>query len=478
MKDIIIIGAGVSGCLIARDLARYQLEIAVIEKENDVGNGSSMANSAIVHSGYDPLPGSLKAILNVEGNAMYDELCHDLDVHFGRIGSLTVVTEDSQWLIIKELFERAKKNKVPVKLLNGEEVKLMEKNITPDVKGALYAPSTGIVDPFNLCVHAMENAMDHGVKLFLNERVMSIKTIDGGYEVVTNKATHQAKVVINATGVEADLVSEMLAPNHFSIKPRKGEYFVLDHFGFGFVSHVIFPLPSEKGKGILLTPTTSGNYLVGPSSEYTGERDDLSTDRITLEYVKKMATNLIPNIPFNQVIRTFSGLRASGSTGDFIIEELASHPGFINVAGIESPGLASAPAIAKYVREKLVSKHFSLIEKPNFNPKVRPYVKPKIMAEDERADLVKEKPSFAQVICNCEKVSLGEIEDVLSRSCPPHSVKGVKKRTRAGFGKCQGGFCQPYVIKALAKHYNVPLTKVNYDEEDSFILLEDSKEGN
>ena len=283
MKDIIIIGAGVSGCLIARDLARYQLEIAVIEKENDVGNGSSMANSAIVHSGYDPLPGSLKAILNVEGNAMYDELCHDLDVHFGRIGSLTVVTEDSQWLIIKELFERAKKNKVPVKLLNGEEVKLMEKNITPDVKGALYAPSTGIVDPFNLCVHAMENAMDHGVKLFLNERVMSIKTIDGGYEVVTNKATHQAKVVINATGVEADVVSEMLAPNHFSIKPRKGECFVLDHCRFGFVSHVFFSKKKKKGKGILLTPTTSANYLVGLSSEYPGERDDLSTARITLE---------------------------------------------------------------------------------------------------------------------------------------------------------------------------------------------------
>lgn len=476
MKDILIIGAGVSGCLIARDLARYQLDVEVIEKENDVGNASSMANSAIVHSGYDPLPGTLKAKLNVEGNAMYDELCNDLDVHFGRIGSLTVVTEDEQWLVIKELFERAKKNNVLVKLLSADEVKKMEKNITPDVKGALLAPSCGIVDPFNLCVHAMENAIDHGVKLFLNEKVMRISKIAGGYEVETNKAVHQGKVIINATGVEADLVSELLGPNHFSIKPRKGEYFVLDHFGFGFVNHVIFPLPTEKGKGILLTPTTSGNYLVGPSSEYVGSRDDISTDRMTLEYVKTMAANLIPNIPFNQVIRTFSGLRASSSTGDFIIEELEGFPGFINVAGIESPGLASAPAIAKYVRETLVSKHFSLLEKVNYSPKVKPYVRPKVMDPVAREALVKDHPSFAQVVCNCEKVSLGEIEDVLSRSCPPHSVKGVKKRTRAGFGKCQGGFCQPYVIKALAKHYGTSLTEVNYDEEDSPILRYDSKE--
>ena len=476
MYDVIIIGAGITGTLIARELSKYQLSVAVLEKCNDVGNGTTNANSAIIHSGYDPVPGTLKAKFNVLGNPKYDQLTKDLDVPFYRLGSLTVAIYDSQVEALKELAERSKINGVEVQLLNKEETLKLEPNINPEVKASLYAPTAGIIDPFNLTVRAMENAIDNGVNLFLKEEVIGIKKVADHYEIQTKKGVFEGKIVINAAGNYADVIASMVEPIDWSITPRKGEYFVLDHYKAGLVNRTIFPLPSEKGKGILVSVTTSGNYIVGPSSEPVPDKDDVSTDSATLANVRAQALDLVPSIPFNQVIRTFSGLRASCSRHDFIIEYAKNDNHFINVAGIESPGIASSPAIAEYVVNDLVKPLVELKENKSFNPCVRKVHRLYNAQQEHDYTYVNEHENYSEVICSCEKVTLGEILDQLNRSCPPHSVKGLKRRTRAGFGKCQGGFCQPRIVLLLAKHYGVSPLDIPLDDEGSNILLEKVKE--
>ncbi|MDD3207746.1 MAG: NAD(P)/FAD-dependent oxidoreductase [Bacilli bacterium] len=478
MYDVIIIGAGVVGALIAREASKYKLNVLVIDKENDVGNETSMANSAIVHSGYDPLPGSLKARFNVAGNQMFDELADELDFHFGRVGSLTLAFSEEQIPVLLNLRKQARLNNVEVKLLTPEEVLAMEPNINPEIKGALWAESSGIVDPFNMTAHAMENAVDNGVNLHLNEKVVALKDEKekGIIIVTTDKGVYESKVVINCAGVFADQIAKMIGEVDFKIRPRKGEYLILDHYAPDLVNATIFPLPSEKGKGVLVSPTTSGNYILGPSSEFVDEKDDLATDRLTIDYVKKAVQSLVPSVPFAETIRAFSGLRASSDRGDFIIEPLKDHERFINVAGIESPGLASSPAIAKYVIEELVSKLLRLDANPHFNPRIKPYINMKALSLDEQNALIRKNPRFGQVVCNCEKITLGELDDLMSRSIPPRTVKAVKKRTRAGFGKCQGGFCQPAIVTYLSEYYRVDLTDVLYDKGGSNILRCSTKE--
>ena len=475
MEDIIIIGGGVIGAFVARYLSAYEANVLVLEKETDVGDVTSMANSAIGHSGYDPVPGTKKAKFNVEGNRMYPEVCKQLDVTFNMCGSLTVALDEKQMQMLLELQQRANANGVETRLLNGEEVKAMEPNISPEVKGALLCPSAGVVNPFTLTVHAFENAVDNGVKLQLSCEVLSIEKTDAGYKVHTNRGDYEAKMVINCAGLYSDRIAAMIEPIDWSIKPRKGEYYVLDHYEEGLVNHVLFPLPSEKGKGILVTMTTSGNYLVGPSSEWVDDKDDYSTDSPTLAEVKRQATMMVPNIPFREQIRVFAGLRSTPSTHDFIIEPSKKYDTFVNVAGIESPGLASSPAIGKYVAEELVAPVLGLKKKASWNPCVKPRRKPMKMSVEQRNALIQENPHYGQIICNCEKVSLGEIEDELSSSVPPRTIKALKKRTRAGFGKCQGGFCQPNVLLLLAKHFGISPLDVLYDREGSNVLEEVSK---
>ena len=475
MYDVIIIGAGITGTLIARELSKYNLSVAVLEKCNDVGNATTNANSAIIHSGYDPVPGTLKAKFNALGNPMYDQLTKELDVPFYRLGSLTVAIYDSQVEMLKELCERSKINGVEVKLLNKEETLALEPNINPVVKASLFAPTCGIIDPFNLTVRAMENAIDNGVNLHLSQEVTGIKKVGDHYEIQTNRGEFAAKIVINAAGNYADKIAAMVEPIDWNITPRKGEYFVLDHYKVGLVNRTIFPLPSEKGKGILVSVTTSGNYIVGPSSEPIQDKDDVSTDAETLRNVRTQATDLVPGIPFNQVIRTFSGNRPSCSRHDFIIEYAKSDNNFINVAGIESPGIASSPAIAQYVVNELVKPLIKLEENKDFNPCVRPVHRLYNAMLEGDYSYINEHDDYSEVICSCEKVTLGEIMDQLNRSCPPHSVKGLKRRTRAGFGKCQGGFCQPKIVLLLAKYYGVSPLDIPLDDEGSNILLEKVK---
>lgn len=479
MYDIVIIGAGSTGAFIARELSKYKIKVLVIEKNNDVGFETSMANSAIIHSGYDPKPGTLKAKLNVRGNSLYDEICKDLDVEFKRIGSLTLAFNDEQISILQQLKERAKANNVKVKIIDDKkEIIKLEPNINRNVKAVLLAETAGIIDPFSLVVHAFENACDNGAKLALNEEVVSIVVKDNIYHITTNKRLYMSKIVINAAGLYADKIGNMIEQVDFNISPRKGQYYVLDHFKEGYVNHVLFPLPSEKGKGVLVSPTTSGNYIIGPSSELVSSKDDKSTDSITLKNVRQNALLLVDNIPMNESIRVFSGLRATPSTHDFIISYSKKYKTFINVAGIESPGLASAPAIGEYVVNELIKPIFQLEKKSNFNPKVRRYIKTNKLTSLELEELIKKDPTYGKIICSCEKVSLGELLDCLNRSVPPRSIKSVKKRIRMGFGKCQGGFCQPQVLMALKNFYHLDMLDILYDNENSEILLKKIKENN
>lgn len=475
--DVLVVGAGVVGAFIARELSKYDLKVALIEARNDVGDGCSGANSAIIHSGYDPAPGTLKAKFNALANPMWDKITDELDIQFQRIGSLTVALYDEQVPVLKELAERSKLNGIDVRLLDAEEVKKMEPNISPKVKGALFAPTAGIIDPFTTVVHAVENAVDNGVELFFNNRVINISKENDKFLVKTNKNEFKAKVVINCAGTYSDKIAAMIEEIDWKTTPRRGEYFVLDHFMYGFVNHTIFPLPSEKGKGILITPTTSGNYLMGPSSEIIDDYDDVSTDKPTLDIVKNQILDMVQNVPLQKVIRTFAGNRPTTTRHDFIIEYAKSDKNFINVAGIESPGFVSSPAIAKYVVEELVSGVISLIEKNNYNPRVRKHEVLFDMGLENRSKFVSNNPEYGEIVCNCEKISLGEIKDVLNRNVAPRSVKGVKKRCRAGFGLCQGGFCQSKVVEILAEHYGISPLDVLYEDEESNILLNIIKEG-
>ena len=471
MFDVVVIGAGIVGSLVARKLSSYQLSVAVLEKEPDVGNVTTMANSAIVHSGYDPVPGTLKAKLNVLGNKMMDKVCEELDVEMERVGSLTVALYDEQLPMLEKLAERSAQNGVEVKILSAEETLKLEPNLNPCVKGSLLAPTAGIINPFTFAVHAMENAVDNGVKLFLEEKVVKIEKNGEAFNVICESGnSYQAKVIINASGVYSDEIHSMIGPIDYSITPRKGEYFILDHYSDSLVKHTIFPLPSEKGKGILVTPSIGGTYLIGPSAEAMPSKDDVSTDKPTLDEIRRQALDMVPSIPFNQVIRTFAGTRPTPSTHDFIIKFAEKDNHFITLSGIESPGLVSAPAIAEYCVNEFVSKVLDLKANPNYNPLVKKRPRLDKMSFKEHEEFVKKNPEYGQIICNCEKVSLGEILFEMNTSVPPKTIKAVKKRTRAGFGKCQGGFCQPLVTKIISEKFDIPLNKVLFQKAGSFVM--------
>lgn len=476
MYDIIIIGAGVIGASIARELSKYQLKTLVLEKNSDVGDETSSANSAIVHSGYDPHPGTLKAELNVFGNHLFTKLCEDLDVEFERIGSLTVATNLEEADYLSKLYQNGLENGVEMEMICQGKLREMEPFITKKAIKALYAKSAGIVNPFELVVALMENAIDNGVSLKLNEEVINILRKDNYYEVITKNNQYQSKIICNCAGLNSDFINNLVSDKKEEIKPRKGEYYVLDHFPGEYVKHTLFSVPSSKGKGVLVSPTTHGNYLIGPSSEFVGEKDDKTTDTKTLEDVINEAYRLVDYIPMQHVIRQFSGLRAYHQSNDFVINSPES--GFINLLGIQSPGLASSPAIAlkavAMIEKELNGLGVTLIENEKFNPKRRPLYRINKLSIEKRQELIKKDPRFGKIVCRCEKVSLGEVVDCIHRSCGALTIKGVKKRVRPGFGKCQGGFCEPLIMKILAQELGKNQLDIKYANPNSYILLEES----
>lgn len=471
MYDVIIIGAGVSGSASARELSRYKVNVCVLEKEEDVCCGTSKANSAIVHAGFDATNGSLMAKLNVRGNEMMEQLSKDLDFSFKRNGSLVICRAKEDMPNLEALYERGVKNGVKeLKILSKEEVLEMEPNITDDVVAALYAPTGGIVCPFNMNIAFAENANENGVEFKFNTEVLDIKKVDEGFELYTNNGVYKTKYVVNAAGVYADKFHNMVSEKKIHITPRRGDYCLLDRTAGGHVSKTIFALPGKYGKGILVSPTVHGNLLLGPTALDIEDKEGINTTAEGLSEVIEKAGFNVKNLPLRQVITSFAGLRAHEDNHEFIIEELEDCKGFIDCAGIESPGLTSAPAIGEMVAN-ILKDLMGLEEKEDFIAIRKGILNPEHLSKEERKQLIKENPAYGNIICRCEMVTEGEILDAIHRPLGAKSLDAVKRRTRAGMGRCQAGFCSPKTMEILARELNVPISEITKMGGNSKIIV-------
>ena len=451
---IVIIGAGVSGCAIARELARCEAEICVLEKEEDVCCGTSKANSAIAHAGFDAEPGSLMAKLNVEGSQSMEALSRELDFPFHQIGSLVVCTDPERIAKLHDLKMQGEKNGVKeLRVIGQDELRVMEPHISENAVAALYAPTGGIICPFELNIAMAENAVQNGVQFFFEQKVTAIQRHDSGqyaYTVLTDRDKFEADIVINAAGVFAGEIHNMVSDEKAEIIPRKGEYYLLDKSAGNHVSHTIFMLPGAMGKGVLVTPTVHGNLLVGPTAHDIADKEGTDVTADGLAEVAAKASLSVRDIPFRSAITSFAGLRAHEAGHDFRICELEEAPGFIDCLGIESPGLTASPAIGRYVAA-LVKERWELKEKGNFCPERKGIIRPSQMSLEERNALIRREPAYGNMICRCEMISEGEILEAVRRPIPARSLDGIKRRTRAGMGRCQAGFCSPRVMEILSR---------------------------
>lgn len=482
MYDVAIIGAGVIGSAIARELSRYDAKICVIEREEDVCCGTSKANSAIIHAGFDATPGSLKARLNVRGNEMMDQLAKELDIPFKRNGSLVVCTKDQDRGGLDVLLEKGKKNGVPdLRILERDELLKFEPNLSDDVTCALYAPTGGIVCPFHMTMAFAENAFTNGVSFFLNTKVTSISKTTDGYELAAvhidtdQPEIYRAKVVVNAAGVHADGFNNMVSAHKLHITARKGEYCLLDKEAGTHVSHTIFQLPSAMGKGVLVSPTVHGNLLVGPTAVDVSDKEAVNTTQEGLDSLGATASLSVKNVPMRQVITSFAGLRAHEDGGDFVIGEAEDAKGFINAAGIESPGLSSAPAIGEMVAG-IAKDLLQLKEKSDFVSERKGILRPETLSMEERNALIKEHPEYGNIICRCEMITEGEILDAIHRPLGARSLDGVKRRTRAGMGRCQAGFCSPRTMEILEREVPMSMFAITKNGVGGEIVIGTNKE--
>ena len=468
--DVVIIGAGVTGCAVARELSRWNLRVCVTEREEDVCSGTSKANSAIVHAGFDAAPGSLKARINVEGNRMMEELSRELDFEFRRNGSLVLSFDPADRPALEALYEKGCANGVPdLKIISGDEARQMEPNLTDAVADALYAPTGGIVCPFGLTIALAENACDNGVDFLFNTEIRAVRREDGGYVLEAPDCVLRADMVVNAAGVYADVFHNMVSGKKIHITPRKGDYCLLDKEAGGHVSHTIFQLPTIMGKGILVTPTVHGNLLTGPTAKDIEDKEATATTAAELAEITQKACLSVKDIPFRQVITSFSGLRAHEDSDDFIIGEAEDAAGFFDAAGIESPGLTSAPAIGAYLAEQIAEKaHAS--RKEAWNGCRKGLVRVSSLSLEERAALIAKRPEYGTIICRCEGVSEGEIMDAINRTLGAVSLDGIKRRVRQGMGRCQAGFCTPRTMEILARERGMRMEDICKNASGSNML--------
>ncbi|SDX70527.1 glycerol-3-phosphate dehydrogenase [Ruminococcaceae bacterium YAD3003] len=474
--DIIIIGAGVTGSAIARELSCFDCKVLVLEKDEDLCCGTSKANSGIVHAGYDAKPGTFKARMNLRGNQMMPSLCEELDIPFKQIGSLVVCTDESQRSGITELFERGISNGVPdMKILEADEVRELEPNISDDVVCALYAPTAGIICPFRLNIALAECANQNGVEFRFDCPVTSIESSASGFIVHSYDSVFECSVVVNCAGCHADEIHNMVSGNKLHITPRRGDYILLDRSCEGFVNHVIFPQPTKLGKGILVTPTVHGNILAGPTAIDNDSRDEAPLTSEGIAKVLEGTAKNVKGLPVKQVITGFSGLRAHEDGGEFILEEVSDCPGFFDCVGIESPGLTACPAIGEYMA-RLIADKLSLSLKAFWNSECKDIVKPFELSDEERSALISSHPEYGKIICRCETITEGEIIDAVKRPLGARSLDGVKRRTRAGMGRCQGGFCSPRVMEIISRELGVPLDTVTKNGGSSKILTGRTKD--
>ena len=479
MYDVIIIGAGVTGSAIARELSRYDANVCVLEKCEDVCEGTSKANSAIIHAGFDAEEGSLMAKMNVRGNEMMDQLAEDLDIPFKRIGAMVVCVQKDTLDGLQTLYERGVANGVKgMRILSKEEAMAMEPNLSDNVEGALYAPSSGIVCPFILNIAMAENAADNGVEFRFNTKVEKITKDDAGiWHLRTNNGEYKARYVVNAAGVYADVFHNMVSDKKIHITPRRGDYCLLDKEAGNHVSHTIFTLPTKLGKGVLVTPTVHGNLIVGPTAVDVNDREGTNTTAAGIADLITKANQQVKDLPMRKVITSFAGLRAHEDHHEFIIQEVEDAPHFIDAAGIESPGLTSCPAIGEMVGEMLREK-MSLTPKDNWIAKRKGILNPQLLTMEERNALIQKEPAYGNIICRCESISEGEILDAIHRTLGARSLDGVKRRTRAGMGRCQAGFCSPRVMEILHRELGIPLEEVTKSGGRSTIVMERTKGAN
>ena len=476
MYDVVIIGAGVSGSASARELSRYKVNACVIDKAEDVCCGTSKANSGIVHSGFDAKEGSLMAKLNVEGNKLMESLSKELDFSFRRNGSLVICLREEDMPKLQELYDRGIKNGVKeLKILYKEEILKIEPNITDDVYAALYAPAGGIVCPFGLNIALAENAATNGIEFKFNTEVLDIKKVEDGFIINSNKGEIKTKFIVNAAGVYADKFHNMVSDKKINITPRKGEYCLLDKTTGNHVSKTIFTLPGKMGKGVLVSPTVHGNLIVGPTSTDITDKEGENTTNEGINTVINKCSMNVKNVQIKQVITSFAGLRAHEDNYEFIIEELEDAKGFIDCAGIESPGLTSAPAIGIMVANILKEK-LNLEENPNFKPRRKGILNPNDLSFEERNELIKNKPAYGNIICRCEMITEGEIIDAINRPLGAKSLDGVKRRTRAGMGRCQSGFCSPKTMEILKRELGISIFDVTKSGGNSNIVIGFDKE--
>lgn len=476
MYDVIVIGAGVTGCAIARELSRYQLKLAVLEKEEDVCCGTSKANSAIIHAGYDAEPGSLKAKMNLLGNSMMDALAEELDFPFERNGSLVLCFDENDLPALSALHQRGMDNGVPsLRVVRGEEMRQLEPNLSENVTALLYAPTGGIVCPFKMTIALAENANVNGAEFHFRTSVTQITPIEGGYRLETSTGSYDTRCIVNAAGVYADSFNNMVSSHKLSITPRRGEYLLLDKKAGGFVSHTVFQLPTKLGKGILITPTVHGNLLLGPTAEDIEDKEGVNTTLRGLSDVVEKARLSAEKIPAHMVITSFAGLRATEKSGDFILGEAPDAANFFNAAGIDSPGLSSAPAIGVTIAEMVAGK-LNARPRRDFISKRKDTPCVASATSEELSELIRMDPLYANVICRCETVTEGEILDAIRRPLGARSLDGVKRRTRAGMGRCQSGFCSPRVMEILAHELKTDPAELTKSGGDSRLLVGTTKD--
>ena len=465
MYDILIIGGGVTGAAIARELSRYDLKTALLEKGEDVCSGTSKANSGIAHAGFDAVPGSLKAKMNIRGSQMMEELSRKLDFPYKRNGSLVLCFDEKDRPRLEKLLQQGKENGVEgLEILEKKELLALEPALSEEVVCALHAPTGGIVCPFKLTIALAENAAVNGVEFHLNEGVKRVQpgTVEG-YTVETGKGTYETRIVVNAAGLYGDEIHNQVSGEKLHITPRKGEYCLMDKKIGQLVSHTIFQMPTAMGKGVLVTPTVHGNLMVGPTATDISDKEGVDTTAEGLDEVLKKAALSVKSLPRGVTITSFAGLRAHEDHDDFILGEVKDAPGFFDAVGIESPGLTSAPAIGEWMAEKIVEKlrkTQKVEEKKAFQETRKDIPNIASMDQAEAAALIAENPAYGTIICRCEKVTEGEIIDAIRRPLGSHSLDGIKRRTRAGMGRCQAGFCSTKVMDILARELGIPLEEV------------------
>ncbi len=476
MYDVAIIGGGVVGAMTARELSRFNFKICILEKENDVAMGSTKANSAIVHAGFDAKEGSLKAQLNVRGAELMPEICRELNVDYKNNGALVIGYNEDDRKALEKLRDRGIKNGVKgLEIVDQTKLRCLEPNIADSATCALFAPTSAIICPYDLTIAAIGNAMDNGTELKLNFNVTSIKKSNNVYIITAEDGENiKAKTIINTAGLYTDEIAKLIGDTSFTITPRQGEYMLMDKEQGGLVTHTIFTAPTEMGKGILVSPTVDGNLIVGPTAVNINDKTNKSTTADGVTSVRTKSQDMVKGIDYRSVITSFAGLRAAGDTGDFIIN--TPIPGFINVAGIESPGLSASPAIAKYVAELLAKNGLKFSTNKKYvstRPSYKHFME---LPDDQKNEIIKKDPSFGKICCRCENVTEGEILYALRANPKPTDLDGIKRRTRAQMGRCQGGFCSPHIMKLIADELNIPLESITKNGKNSYIVSHKIKE--